>query len=136
MNTANPTLKPGNTHPGDNVYMKAPQAYVPYAPGNQTPYGRQQHTLVRKDDTMLVISIVGLAVTLLLGMPVGVFTGPNALKRANRVEHFVRVGKRPPTDLSTVTGARVCAWISIAISIPLILIWSLVLVGVLFAVAA
>jgi len=104
---------------GDNLYYKqahpqSPHAYVPYAPANPVqPYGRPQPQFVAGDDAMLTYAIVGLAVTLLTGLPLGLFTGPAALGRANRLEQHVRAGRRPPTDRSNITAARVCAWISI-----------------------
>jgi hypothetical protein len=119
----------------DNVYFKqahrlgSVQAYVPYAPTNGAPagftarpYGRPAPTAAA-DDAMLAISIVGLCLTFALGLPVGLFTGPAALKRAKRVEHLVNVGHRPMSDRSNVTGARICAWISIVLSVPLLLMW-------------
>ena len=123
---------------GDNVYMKnPPEAYVPYAPVNPpaNPYGRPRPTGVAPDSSMVATAIIGMALTIALGIPVGVFTGPNVLKRAKKVEHFVNIGKRPRTDLSNVTTSRVCAWIGIVLSVPLIILWSFVLVAILFVFA-
>ena len=110
----------------DNVYYRqaqaAPQAYVPYRPANPQPYGRPAPAAAA-DDGMLVLAIVGLCVTVMLGVPVGLFTGPMALKRARRIEHLVNVGHRPLSDRSNVTGTRISAWISIAWSVPLLLAW-------------
>lgn len=110
---------PRRSPAGDNLYYKqapgqTPQGYVPYAPVNPAqPYGRPQPQFVAGDDAMLTYAIVGLAITLLTGLPVGLFTGPAALGRANRLEQHVRAGRRPPTDRSNITAARICAWISI-----------------------
>lgn len=135
MNTATPA-RPTSEYPGDNVYMKqpGPQAYVPYAPANQKSYARPQCSVAR-DTTMVPVSIVGLALTFALGLPIGLFTGPSSLKRAARVGELVRTGRRPRTDLSDVTTTRVCAWIGIVLSVPLLLMWLLVLVGILMMFA-
>jgi hypothetical protein len=111
----------------DNVYFK--QAYIPYAPtGNMpaaftaSPYGHlAPHAAI--DGVMLPVSIVGLSLTVLVGLPIGLFTAPAALKRANQVEHLMNIGRRPASDRGNVTAARVCAWISLLISIPLLLMW-------------
>ena len=131
------TPKPRNAQ-GDNVYMKSPpEAYVPYAPANPpaTPYGKQRPAAVARDDKMVPLAIIGMALTIVFGIPVGVFTGPSALKRAKKVDYFIEIGKRPRGDATDVSTARVCAWIGIVWSIPLIIIWSFVLVGMLFLIA-
>ena len=106
----------------DNVYLKQP--YIPYAPtnGGTRPYGRPV-PVATADTAMLPIAIVGMCVTFMLGLPVGLFTGPAALKRANRLEHQVNIGRRPNADRGSITGARICAWVSIGLSIPLLLMW-------------
>ena len=137
MNTATVVMSKSE-HPGDNVYMKnPPEAYVPYAPVNPpaSAYGHTRPAGVAPDSSMVATAIIGMALTIALGIPVGVFTGPNVLKRAKKVEHFVNIGKRPRTDLSNVTTTRVCAWIGIVLSVPLIILWSFVLVGILFLLA-
>ena len=139
MNTATPA-RPKNEYPGDNVYMKlpqsnGPQAYVPYAPASRKTYGGPCLSFVARDTTMVPMSIVGMALTFALGLPIGLFTGPSSLKRAQRVDELVRTGRRPRTDLSDVTTTRVCAWIGIVLSVPLLLMWLLVLVGVLMVLA-
>jgi hypothetical protein len=114
----------------DNVYYKHwPKTYIPYAPNE--PLKPYSHAAA--DDTMLPLAIAGLCVTVVLGLPVGVFTGPAALKRASRLEQLVNTGERPASDRGNITGARVCAWISIGLSIPLLLMW-LSVIG-LFALA-
>ena len=145
MKTANPFLLPKTEvrkpqprlvlpeprdFPGDNVYMKTPpgpQAYIPYSPPVQKTYGGPCFSFVAKDTAMTPLAIVGLALTFALGLPVGLFTGPSSLKRAKRVEALVQAGRRPRSDLSEVTTARVCAWIGIVLSVPILLAWVLVL---------
>jgi hypothetical protein len=110
----------------DNIYFK--QAYVPYAPtgapaGFATRPCGAPAAHAAADDAMLPIAIVGLCLTVMFGLPVGLFTGPAALKRANRIEHLVSVGRRPTSDRGSATGARICAWASIIISVPLLLVW-------------
>ncbi|MBZ0137875.1 MAG: hypothetical protein K8I27_16060 [Planctomycetes bacterium] len=133
----NPIKQQSLVETGDNVYMKVPpSAYIPYA-SSYTPNGAPvcpRPAAIAPDDGMVPLAIVGMVLTVMLGIPVGLFTGPSALTRAKRVEHFISTGKRPPTDSTNVTTTRVCAWIGIAWSIPLILIWAFVL-GMLVLVA-
>jgi hypothetical protein len=120
---------PRRSPAGDNLYYKqTPQGYVPYAPANPVqPYGRAHPQLIAGDDAMLTYAIVGLAITIVTGLPVGLFTGPAALGRANRLEQHVRAGRRPPTDRSNITAARICAWISIVWSTLSVLVIALML---------
>jgi hypothetical protein len=116
----------------DNVYYKHwPKTYVPYAPN--APLKPYAHAAA--DEAMLPLAVVGLCVTVLLGLPIGLFTGPAALKRANRLEELVNTGERPISDRGNISGARVCAWISIALSIPLMLMW-LGMIGLIVAAVA
>ncbi|MCA8910656.1 MAG: hypothetical protein KDB82_03040 [Planctomycetes bacterium] len=105
-------------------------AYVPYSspmPAPSQPYGRRAG-FAPADTGMATMSIIGLALTIVMGIPVGIVTGPMALKRAARIEQLMRTGRRPRSDESSVTSVRVTAWLSIAWSIPLIGIYLLVLV--------
>ncbi|MCB9933715.1 MAG: hypothetical protein H6841_09885 [Planctomycetes bacterium] len=117
--------------PTDNVYyrqVQQPQAYVPYAPVNPVqPYGRPRPQYAPGDDTMMTLAIVGLVVTVMIGIPVGLFTGPAALTRANRLEHQLNTGRRPQTDRSQITAVRICAWISIVWGGLIALVWAFVL---------
>ena len=118
---------PGAPRP---VMAPAPQAYVPYSspmPAPSQPYGRRPG-YAPADTSMTTMSIIGLALTVVMGIPVGIVTGPMALKRAARIEQLMRTGRRPRTDESSVTSVRVTAWLSIAWSIPLICIYLLALV--------
>ncbi|MCB9893242.1 MAG: hypothetical protein H6839_02185 [Planctomycetes bacterium] len=117
----------------DNVYYKnaAPQAYVPYAPQNPARPYTVRHQYVAPDNSMMTLALVGLIVTTFLGIPLGLFTGPSALKRADRVQELIRNGRRPQTDSSTISSVRILSWISIVWSIPLLLIWVAVF-GLLF----
>ncbi|MCA8914191.1 MAG: hypothetical protein KDB90_02175 [Planctomycetes bacterium] len=131
------TQKPLQEETGtDNVYYKnapqqAPQAYVPYAPQNPVrPYGARPH-YVPADNSMMTLALVGLIVTTFVGIPLGLFTGPSALKRADRVQELIRNGRRPQTDSSTITSVRILSWISIVWSIPLLLVW-VALFGLIF----
>ena len=136
MNTAipnpqNPTrVRPVMPAPRNPVHAASratpPQAYVPYAsPVPSRPYGdRPQYAPA--DASMMTTAIIGLVLTTLVGIPVGIWTGPTTLKRAKRVEHLMRTGRRPRSDESTITGTRVAAWLSIAWSIPLIAMWLLI----------
>lgn len=153
MKTANPCLLPKtevrkpqprlvlpepHDRPGDNVYMKTPpgpQAYIPYSPPIQKNYGGPCVSFVARDTAMVPLAIVGLALTFALGLPVGLFTGPSSLRRAKRIEGLVQDGRRPRSDLSEVTTARVCAWIGIVLSVPLLLMWVLVLGGAILMLA-
>lgn len=107
--------------------------YVPYAAPGLKPYGRQARKYAPADGAMLVIAVCGLAATVCVGVPAGIVMGPMALKRANRVDELMRTGKRPPSDRGTVTGTRVCAWLAIVVSVPLVVIWAAVVALVIGA---
>jgi hypothetical protein len=110
-----------------------PQAYVPYGSPAPRPYGRQR--FAPADNSMMTLAIVGVVITVVMGLPLGIVTGPMALKRAAQNEQLIRTGRRPRSDESTATTTRVLAWLSIAWSIPLIAAYLLVLF-LLLAVAA
>jgi hypothetical protein len=111
---------------------KLQQPYVPYSAPGLKPYGdRPRARYVAPDNAMLAIAVSGLVGTLVAGLPVGLVMGPMALSRAGRVEQLMRTGKRPASDRSTVSGARICAWLSIVFSIPLMVVWIAILVMLL-----
>lgn len=97
-----------------------PQAYVPYASPTPRSYA-ERPAYAAPDKSMQTVAIVGLILTTVAGIPVGIVTGPMALKRAKIVEEQMRNGRRPRTDESTITGTRVAAWLSIAWAVPLAL---------------
>lgn len=86
------------------------------------------------DTGMQNLALVGLVVLLVTGLPVSLFTGPKALRRARVIEDLVRRNRRPATDLGTVSTTRVLAWISIILGIPCMIAWTIIFIGVCFAV--
>jgi len=119
----------------DNTYYKhvqPPQAYVPYSAPNAKSYAPAQ---APADEAMLPIAIIGLCVTVMFGLPVGIVTGPIALRRAQQVDTHIRDGRRPMGDRGNVTGTRICAWLGIGWSALLLLVWlgMIALIGVALA---
>ena len=128
-----------NQYPGDNVYYKQaatpPQAYVPYAPVQPLrTFTPPEQRYAPTDNTMMVLAIVGLVVTVMVGLPVGIFTGPAALKRASALEHQVNIGRRPISDRSMISSARVTGWISLVWSAVIVVIW-LAAIGLLMGMS-
>lgn len=86
------------------------------------------------DTGMLNLAVIGLVVLLVTGLPVSLFVGPRALRRAKTVEDLVKRYRRPDSDLSTVRSTRIVAWISIILGIPCMIAWTIILVGIAFGV--
>jgi hypothetical protein len=146
MTTATPRLPrsnrrlPGQQPATDDVYYKQaprvtsgqpPQAYVPYAPAQPVQSFPRQPQFAAADNNMMTLALVGLLVTTVMGIPIGLFTGISALGRARRVEELVNNGRRPEIDRSTITSVRIMSWVSIAWSVPLLLGW-IAVVGLIF----
>lgn len=123
----------------DNTYYKhvqPPQAYVPYSPAGAPGGLKPSHPQAMADDTMLGIAVAGLCAILVLALPVGLITGPWALKRARRAEELVAKGHRPGTDSTGISATRVLAWISLALSGAITVAWlgvAALVLGILLA---
>ena len=127
-----PAPRTARRMPGSN-HATARQA--PYAPAHgPQPYGRPAAHWAQSDEVMLPLSLVGLIVTTVMGLPVGIVTGPLALGRASRAEQLIAAGHRPTTDRSRITTVRICAWISMVWSALTVLVIALIL-GFLLSVA-